>query len=177
MRRLVLGRGVCLPASSRLPSVPAGVRVMGIDPGTLKVGYAVLGREGVLDVGVIRARASDPIDRRLGRIHAGLGAVLSKWKPSSVALESAFYGKSVSAALRIGEGRGAALVAAASQGVPVASYPPATVKKAVSGSGNATKAEIRSMVQATLGTDLGKLPMDASDALAIALCHLYRTRV
>ena len=59
----------------------------------------------------------------------------------------------------------------------MASYPPATVKKAVSGSGNATKAEIRSMVQATLGADLGKLPMDASDALAIALCHLYRTRI
>jgi crossover junction endodeoxyribonuclease RuvC len=158
-----------------------GLRVMGIDPGTRRVGYAVVqrdlpGRPRALAYGVIRTPPGDPIDRRLRRIHERLQALLARWAPASVAIESAFYGRSVSAALRIGEGRGAAIVAAAARGIPVASYAPAVVKKAVVGNGLAHKRQVLAMVQVLLGLGGTPIPLDASDALAIALCHLARAR-
>ena len=183
MRRLIL-RGNRIPSALAPGPISAarGLRVMGIDPGTRRVGYAIVQMEGpgrprALAYGVIRTPADDPIDRRLRRIHEELQALLEKWAPSSVAIESAFYGRSVSAALRIGEGRGAAIVAAAARGIPVASYAPAVVKKAVVGNGLAHKRQVMAMVQVLLGLGKTPIPLDASDALGIALCHLARARV
>lgn len=186
MRRLVLGRGHLLPAglpaqvSVRVPLRARG-RVIGIDPGTLRVGYAVLeaaadGRAVALDFGVIRPAPKDPIEARLRHIHDALAGLLARWRPSGAAMESAFFGASVPAALRIGEGRGAALVAAAAAGVAVSSYPPATVKKSVAMHGQATKGAVRDAVSGILALKGADIPLDASDALAIALCHLLRTR-
>ncbi len=182
MRRLVL-RGSRLSPAMPPRALPgaAGLRVMGIDPGTRRVGYAVVQMEGpgrprALAYGVIRTPPDDPIDRRLRRIHEELQALLATWAPASVAIESAFYGRSVSAALRIGEGRGAAIVAAAARGIPVASYAPAVVKKAVVGNGLAHKRQVLAMVRVLLGLGATPIPLDASDALGIALCHLARAR-
>ncbi len=152
---------------------------MGVDPGTLRVGYAVLAREAgkplfPLAYGVIRPGAGDPIERRLLHIHDELSRLIRRWKPDAVALEAAFFGKSIPAALRIGEGRGAALVAAAAAGVPVTSYAPSQVKKAVVGHGTADKRQVQAMTQALLGMEAPATPLDASDALAIALCHVHR---
>ena len=183
MRRLILRGGSRAPAAFAPRPVPGapGLRVMGIDPGTRRVGYAVVemagpGRPRALAYGVIRTPPDDPIDRRLRHIHETLSALLAEWAPASVAVESAFYGRSVSAALRIGEGRGAALVAAAARGIPVASYAPSVVKKAVVGNGLAHKRQVMAMVQVLLGLGPSPIPLDASDALGIALCHLARTR-
>ena len=91
-----------------------------------------------------------------------------------LALEEAFFGKSVQSALRIGEARGVVLVAAARAGIPVAQYPPATIKKAVTGRGGATKEQVQEMVRITLGLAAPPQPADAADALAIAICHALR---
>ena len=184
MRRLVLGRtpGRWTPAlTSALVSGRRGAsaRVLGVDPGTLRVGWAVLERSergpvSLLDAGVIRLRGSDPIEIRLLAVHQALAAQLARWKPGTLALESAFFGRSVPAAIRLGEGRGAALVAAAAAGVPVRSWAPAQVKKAVSGHGAATKATLQAITRSALGLEKA-LPTDASDAAAVALCHLMRS--
>ncbi len=183
VRRLVLGRtpGRWTPAVSPALLSRKGIpaRILGVDPGTLKVGWAVLERSergpvSLLEAGVIRLKGTDPIEVRLLAVHRALMTELGRFKPDLMALESAFFGRSVSAAIRLGEGRGAALVAAAAAGVPVRSWAPAQVKKAVSGHGAATKATLQAITRSALG--LGKtLPVDASDAAAVALCHLMRT--
>ncbi len=165
--------------------------VFGVDPGTIRTGFGVIRFEGrrlqVLGYGVIRAvsggaAGKDPGGRGKGKpeyglrllsIARGLEAELGRYPVDVVALEEAFFGKSVSSALRIGEARGVVLVTAARLGLPVAQYPPATVKKSVVGDGGAVKERVQEMVKLHLGIR-GKLQADAADALAIALCHAFR---
>ncbi len=179
LRRLRLGRAGAPIAQPVLRAGASSVRVMGIDPGTRRVGYAILEREPgrplrALAYGVIHPRADAPIAVRLLHIQEELRRLIRRWKPDAAALESAFYGKSIPAALRIGEGRGAALVAASGEGVPVSSYAPAEVKKAVVGNGAAHKRQVQAMACSLLSLGKARLPLDASDALAIALCHAHR---
>lgn len=154
-------------------------RVLGIDPGTRSVGVGVVDRIGNrlvpvhFDV-ISPGRMKGDLLARLKVIHEGIRAAIREQEPDCVALEEAFYGKSVQSALRIGEGRGVALLAAALEGKPVAQYPPATVKKAVTGNGNAGKEQVGRMVGVILGLS-GPVPEDAADALAVAVCHLNRT--
>lgn len=169
-------RRIPIPATAPPRMSVAPLRVMGIDPGTLRVGYAVLAGGGsprALAWGVIRPPAGDAIARRLAFIHAALSELLKRWAPDAVAIESAFYGKSIPAALRIGEGRGAAMAAAAGLGIAVASYSPAEVKKAVVGNGAAHKRQVQTMARSLLALK-EPMPYDASDALAVAICHLHR---
>lgn len=151
---------------------------MGIDPGTRVVGYGVVEtRESrILPVtfGVIRARRADEYPVRLRRIFEGLSRVLREYRPGEVAIEEAFYGKSVSAALRMGEGRGVAMVAVALEDTPLFQYSPAEVKKAVVGSGRAHKSQVQEMVRMLLGLSQAPQPEDAADALAVAICHCHR---
>jgi crossover junction endodeoxyribonuclease RuvC len=154
------------------------VRVLGIDPGTRSVGFGVVDAEGSrlrpVTFGVVApGRMKGDLPARLHAIHLGLREAIREHAPDAVAIEEAFYGKSVQSALRIGEGRGVALLAAAAEGVPVHQYPPATVKKAVTGSGNAHKSQVGRMVRVLLSLS-GDLPEDAADALAVAICHLNR---
>lgn len=153
--------------------------ILGVDPGTVRTGYGVIFAQGsrarLLDHGVLRvARGpSDPLPERLLRIAAGLEALLDKHPVEVVALEEAFFGKSVQSALRIGEARGAVLVVAARRRLQVAQYAPARVKKAVVGDGGAVKERVQEMVRIALGLAQPPRPVDASDALAIALCHAF----
>jgi len=154
-------------------------RVLGIDPGTRSVGIGVVDRLGNRLVAVHHevvspGRMKGDLLARLERIHDGIREAIRRHAPDAVALEEAFYGKSVQSALRIGEGRGVALLAAAMEGRPVAQYPPATIKKAVTGNGNAGKAQVGRMVAVILGLT-EEIPEDAADALAVAICHLNRT--
>jgi crossover junction endodeoxyribonuclease RuvC len=154
-------------------------RVLGIDPGTRCVGIGVVDRIGnrlvpVFHDVVAPGRMKGDLPARLKRIHEGIRAAIRETGPDEVALEEAFYGKSVQSALRIGEGRGVALLAAALEGKPVAQYPPATIKKAVTGNGNAGKEQVGRMVRVILGLD-DSVSEDAADALAVAICHLNRT--
>lgn len=154
------------------------MRVLGIDPGTRVVGWGVVVMEGnslgAVAWGVLRARAGDGVPERLRVLHEGVRALLAEHRPDAVAIEEAFFGKGVRAALALGEGRGAALVAAALEGVVVRQFPPATVKKAVTGRGAAAKEQVGAMVKVILGLPAIPTPPDAADALAVAICALHR---
>jgi crossover junction endodeoxyribonuclease RuvC len=150
------------------------VRVLGIDPGTLRLGYGVVECQGValryVECGIITAPARDPRAARLAEIGRGLRELLIELRPDAVAMEEAFFGKNVQSTLALGEARGVAIFVAGEQGLTVSGYPPATVKQAVVGHGRATKDQICYLVRALLS--LRRVPEpDAADALAIAICH------
>ena len=152
------------------------MRILGVDPGTLVMGYAVVehGRGGRLlavEYGVIRPKRSGVIAERLGWIQKELELVIERSRPDVVALEKVFAGKSIPSAVRIGEARGTVLAAASRAGVEVAEYTPAEVKKAVAGSGRASKEQIQEMVKILFSMKEIPRPHDAADALAIAVCH------
>ena len=155
------------------------MRVVGIDPGTRSVGYGVIeedasGRARLCDAGTIRCEKEKNLANRLVAIHRALQVVMREWRPEAAAVETAFFGKNAQTAIKIGEGRGVALLSAAEAEVEVFGYEPTLVKRALAGSGRAGKEQIRQMVRVRLG--LEELPESdhASDALALALCHLNR---
>ncbi|GIW71567.1 MAG: crossover junction endodeoxyribonuclease RuvC [Planctomycetota bacterium] len=158
------------------------MRVLGVDPGTVVAGYGILEAEGggggvrALAYGVIRARraGAERMERRLWRVFRGLGQLIEEHAPQALALEQAFVYKNARSALMLGHGRAAAMLAAAAHGLPVYEYQPALVKKAVTGSGRAGKAQVQEMVRRLLGLGVRPALADAADALAVALCHLHR---
>jgi len=149
------------------------MRVLGIDPGSRWTGWGVLeGKAGAvkqLGVGVVVAGRGE-LSARLGAIATEVERLIEEWRPESVAVERAFVGKNSASALRIGEVRGAVLATAGRAGLPVVDYPPATVKAAVTGYGVAEKGAVARAIAQLLGgaPEAG----DATDALAVALCHL-----
>lgn len=156
------------------------MRILGVDPGTRVCGYGVIDTDGpdahAVDYGVVRSRAQD-LAMRLWDIHRGLITVIERHEPEVAALEGAFFGRNVRSALKIGEGRGAAMVAAADAGLQVVEYAPAEVKKAVAGTGRAHKSQVQQMVRIILNLPELPEPEDAADALAIAICHFHRLPV
>jgi len=149
------------------------VRVLGIDPGSRRTGWGVVEeRRGDLRglASGVAAPGIGDLGIRLGAIAVQLEALLDEWNPDAVALERAFVGLNAASALRLGEVRGVVLASAGRRALPVVDYPPATVKVAVAGSGAAGKDMIARGVNALLG--LAVEPGDASDALAVAICHL-----
>ena len=157
------------------------MRILGIDPGTIVTGYGVVedsnGSLCLIDYGTITSWKKDPFPGRLKKIYDGLSEVIKKHKPGHVAVEKVFYGKNVKAAIKIGEGRGVAILCAAAAGVPVAEYSPTVIKKSVTGSGGAQKAQVQEMVRVILNLSECPEPLDASDALAIAICHCHRRKL
>jgi crossover junction endodeoxyribonuclease RuvC len=152
----------------------AAIRILGIDPGTLRLGYGVVECAGAaiayVECGVISAPARDARSVRLGEIGRGLRELIAEVRPDVVAMEEAFFGVNVQSTLALGEARGVALFVAAEHGLTVTGYPPATVKKSVVGHGRATKEQIGFLVRALLSLRRTPEP-DAADALAIAICH------
>lgn len=157
------------------------MRVMGVDPGTVRVGYGMVEerdskfRTGKYGTFVIPSK--EPLPRRLKAIYEDLIALLQEETPDAVVVEEIFYGKSVQSAIRIGEGRAVAILAAAQKGIPVFEYPPAIVKKAVTGRGSAHKVQVQEMVKIILQLPQRPDPSDAADALALAICHHHRRRL
>ncbi len=158
-----------------------GLRVVGVDPGTRRVGWAVL--EGVPGEPPARLASGlwslgPPPGSLAERLHAlseALAALLHEWRPGLVALESGFFGRNARSALRMGEARGVVLARAAAEGLPVLELPPALVKRRVAGSGQAGKEQLARMVALQLGLEAGAFAADdESDALAIALCALLQ---
>jgi len=151
-------------------------RVLGIDPGTLRVGFALVDRAGnsytAVEYGVIRANG--PLPGRLKIIFEAITALAARHRPAVLALEDVFFGKDIRAMEKIGEGRAIAKLVAAQHGMELAEYPPATVKLAVAGNGAASKEAVARMVTAAFGLAEPPHPADASDALALALCHCTR---
>jgi crossover junction endodeoxyribonuclease RuvC len=155
------------------------VIILGIDPGSLKTGWGVIRLQGnrlsAVEFGVIRMKSTQPFDERLSIIAEGIGDVLRRQIPDSAAMEGIFQSttKNMQSALKLGQARGAALVTVSTSGLRVAEYPPAEVKKALTGSGRADKVQVREMVRGLLGIR-GAVPEDAADALAVAVCHAFR---
>jgi crossover junction endodeoxyribonuclease RuvC len=154
------------------------MRILGIDPGTQVCGYGVIETHGrdvrALDYGVVRS-SSDSLPDRLRVIYEGLRTIIERFEPDVVVVEGAFFGKDARSALKIGEGRGVALLAAAASGLGVVEYAPAEVKKSVVSTGRAHKSQVQQMVRVLLALRELPEPEDAADALAIALCHYHRS--
>jgi crossover junction endodeoxyribonuclease RuvC len=153
-------------------------RILGIDPGTRYCGYGVVERVGpgrvyYIECGVLEPPRAASLAARLGEIAAGLGEVIEELAPSVVAVEGVFHGVNARSALQLGHSRGVALAAAGAASLTVHEYPPATIKRAVAGHGAATKDQVQAVVRALCG--LRRAPrLDASDALAVAICHAFR---
>lgn len=157
------------------------MRVLGIDPGTIVTGYGVVDDASndlsLVEYGTISSGKKDPFPDRLKKIYEGLNSVIKKHKPDCIALENVFYGKNVKVAIKIGEGRGVAILCAALAGVPLHEYTPTAVKKSVVGVGSAQKTQVQEMVKVILNLPKPPESLDSSDALAIAICHFHRSKI
>lgn len=173
--------------------------ILGIDPGSIVCGYGIISAEqpsslsnfsesrvatgrtyalnpAYVASGRIMLSSKQPLDARLREIYNGLSDIIKEYSPDEVAIEKVFFAKSIKAALTLGQARGAALVAAASCGIPIYEYSALEVKKAVVGYGRAEKHQVQGMVAMMLNLKV-RLSADSSDALAIALCHTNTLRI
>ncbi len=157
------------------------MRVLGIDPGSMVTGYGVVddikGKLTHVTHGTIEGKRKDSFPDRLKLIFDGLNKVIEEYKPDSIALEEVFYGKSIKSAIKIGEARGIAILCSASANIPMAEYAPTVVKRAVVGVGSAQKGQVGEMVKVILSLSEVPEKNDASDALAIAICHCHRSKL
>lgn len=150
--------------------------VLGIDPGLASTGYGVVARRGArllaLDGGVIETLTGLPAERRLEQIHARVCGLLQEHRCEAVALEQLYFGANVRTAFAVGQARGVCMLAAGQHGLACASYTPQQIKAAVCGSGRAAKDQVARMVSTLLSLDHVPAADHASDALAVAVCHL-----
>lgn len=154
------------------------MRVLGIDCGTQYTGYGVVelapdGELVYLTCGAIKLSPKDAMPLRLSTIFIRLGDLIREHHPDKVAIEGVFYSVNAKSALKLGEVRGVAMLAASSMGLEVAEYAPLTIKSAVVGYGRAEKEQVQHMVMQLLKLAKAPEPSDAADALAIAICHLH----
>ncbi len=172
---------------SSLPSgewikVTAHARVIGIDPGTRIAGYAVIdfdssGESTIVDAGVLRLSATAPLASRIRALFEDVTQLLSEHSPTHMALESVFSHREFArSALQLAHARGVVLLAAELRGLAVAELPPAEVKKALTGSGRATKPQMQAAMMAQCGLSTLPQPSDVADAIGIALCGGRRLR-
>ncbi len=156
------------------------MRIVGIDCGTERTGFGVIDTDGrshqLISAGVIRTRTVDPLERRLHFIAQELRGVLENFAPEAVAVEEVFYAVNAKSALKLAHVRGVALLLAAEAGLPVSEYSALEVKMSVVGYGRAEKQQVQMMVHSLLGNGQQFESYDASDALAVAICHGTRWR-
>jgi crossover junction endodeoxyribonuclease RuvC len=156
------------------------MRVLGIDCGSRITGYGVIDSDGAdcvfVSCGAIRSKPSDPMADRLKCIYSGVAEIIRKHQPEAAAFESLFYATNVQSALKLGQVRGVSIVAAAEASLPVYEYSPLEVKSAVTGYGRSEKTQVQQMVRALLKLNAPPEPYDASDALAVAICHIHSSR-
>jgi len=150
-------------------------RVLGIDPGSRVTGFGVIDTDGRksrhVESGVVRT-GSGEFPERLGEIFRGIREVIEQHAPTQVAIEQVFVSRNPASALKLGQARGAAIAAAVTRDLPVFEYTPRSVKQALVGTGAADKEQVQHMVRILLSLP-GKMGLDESDALAIALCHAH----
>ncbi|MFO7728444.1 MAG: crossover junction endodeoxyribonuclease RuvC [Desulfonatronovibrio sp.] len=154
--------------------------ILGIDPGSRCTGYGIIsecsGTLSLVEAGTVRLDSVDDMSRRLARIFTELSALITRFEPDEAAVEEIFTAKNASSALKLGQARGAVIVACSNKGIPVYSYEPTMVKKSIVGGGRATKEQVSFMVARLLGSK-GGWAKDASDALAVAITHLNQRRM
>lgn len=156
--------------------------ILGIDPGSLVMGYGLIAvnknKVSLVDMGVLELARKQDHAERLQLIFSRMDSLLKQYRPSSVAIEAPFFGKNVQSMLKLGRAQGVAIAAAMMNGLQAVEYAPRKVKQAITGRGNATKEQVWQMLQHTLALKEEQIThFDATDALSVALCHYYQTRL
>ncbi len=163
-----------------MPDAAPPAIILGIDPGTRVTGWGVVRIDSAdpraVACDVIAPKPRLPLEQRLAFIFTALSQVVARYAPDAVAVEAPFVGESVRSAMAVGEARTVAMLAATLAGVPVFHYPPARVKQMVAGYGRGEKSQVREMLRLQLGMDTMPDDLNASDALAVALCHAMHHR-
>lgn len=153
--------------------------IIGIDPGTNILGFGVISVTGkkaeFVDMGVLDLRKESDAYVKLRQIYETVSEVCKTYHGNEMALESPFYGKNAQVILKLGRAQGAAMIAAMEYGIQVYEYAPRKAKEAITGNGASSKEQVNVMLSKTLGIDLSTKHLDATDALAIAMCHFYQT--
>ena len=154
--------------------------ILGIDPGTIIMGYGLISVKGnnmqLIEMNVLKFSSKQDGYERLGNIHNKVLSLIDTFKPDSFAIEAPFFGKNVQSMLKLGRAQGVAIAAAMQTGVPVTEYSPKKIKLSITGNGNADKEQIWKMLQRLLEIENKPKFFDASDALAVALCHFYEAQ-
>jgi len=155
--------------------------ILGIDPGTNFMGYGILGLEGkkprTIALGVIHLHKIPDHYMRLNRIYERVLGLVEQYLPDEMAIEAPFFGKNVQSMLKLGRAQGVAMAAALAREVPITEYEPRKIKMAITGNGAASKEQVKEMLKRILSISDQQMPgeLDASDALAVALCHFYES--
>lgn len=155
-------------------------RVIGVDPGLITTGFGILDHQRtqarLVAYGTINAPPKAALADRLEYLNSHMLEILEKFEPHYMSIEDIFYCKNVKSAMLLGQAKGVLLLAAASKGIPCVEYAPRKVKQSVVGNGAADKKQVQYMVKAILKMDKAPMPLDASDALAVALCHINQNK-
>ncbi len=152
------------------------MKVLGIDPGTVTMGYGVIeaikDEITLIDCGVLNCSRRSPIGERLSYLYGRLMDIIARYQPDAVAVEQPFVAKNARSALAIGRAQAIAILAAANREIPTSEYTPTQVKQMVTNYGASSKEQVQEMVRLQLGLSQAPQSFDAADALAIAICHL-----
>ena len=152
--------------------------ILGIDPGTSIMGYGLISVKGnkvyLMQYGVIHLKKYTNHALKLKKIHEKMEQLINEFHPDEVALEAPFYGKNVQSMLKLGRAQGVAMAVALTFEIPITEYAPKKIKQSVTGNGNASKEQVSAMLQNLLSFDHDDKLLDATDALAVALCHHYQ---
>lgn len=152
--------------------------ILGIDPGTVILGYGLIKETGskieLISLGVIKLGHLDDHGLKLQRIFQKTSALIEEYNPDCVALEAPFYGKNIQVMLKLGRAQGVAMAAALNKDIPIFEYSPRKIKQSVTGKGNATKEQVAAMLQSLLGFKETPEFLDATDGLAVAVCHAFQ---
>jgi crossover junction endodeoxyribonuclease RuvC len=155
----------------------ASYRLLGVDPGTNILGFAILevskSKLSVPELGVIRLQQFQDHHQKLRHIHERLQGIIRSFQPEIMAIEAPFFGKNVQSMLKLGRAQGVAIAAAITMDLSVFEYAPRKIKQSITGKGNATKEQVAAMLEHILQIRLDQHTLDATDALAAALCHHY----
>ena len=157
------------------------MRILGIDPGLTKTGFGIIDIKNedfnLIDYGIIKPKVKDKLEKRLLTIFEDVSEIIIKYKPTIICIEEVFYGKNFKSALLLGQARGAAMVSAASKNLNIFEYSAKKIKQSVTGNGNAKKEQVKFMVMSILNIKNTDIPLDASDALAVALCYVHQFKM
>ncbi len=161
-----------------MPDASNTYRLIGIDPGTNVMGYAIIevrGRElRLMSLDVVRMNRQYDHAHKLAQIVEELGKILDRHRPRQLAIEAPFYGKNIQSMLKLGRAQGVAMATALTRGIEIAEYSPRKIKQAITGNGNASKEQVAALLGQILKQDLGAQTLDATDALAVAVCHFFQ---
>ncbi len=153
--------------------------ILGVDPGTVVMGYAVIevcgNNVAIVAMDVLKLGSTKDVYERLEMIHSKVNALIIGHKPHTFAIEAPFFGKNVQSMLKLGRAQGVAIAAAMQSRIAVTEYSPKKVKQSITGNGNANKDQVWKMLQHILNIEEKPQYFDATDALAVAICHHYQT--